>query len=82
MGVVRPARLDEDGRPVAVQHVLQLVEDQGTGISFEGEKLSNIILNLRPVSRLGLNVFFISFDTKGGLCALQANKEIFHQKIT
>lgn len=29
MGVVRPARVDESGRPVAVEHVLQLVEDQG-----------------------------------------------------
>ena len=30
MGVVRPARVDESGRPVEVEHVLQLVEDQGT----------------------------------------------------
>lgn len=27
MGVVRPARVDETGRPVEVEHVLQLVED-------------------------------------------------------
>ena len=29
MGVVKPARVDETGQPVEVEHVLQLVEDQG-----------------------------------------------------
>ena len=29
MGVVKPARVDENGQPVEVEHVLQLVEDQG-----------------------------------------------------
>ena len=33
-GLISPARLGEDGRPEAVEHVLQLIEDRGRG---EGE---------------------------------------------
>ena len=33
-GLISPARLGEDGRPEAVEHVLQLIEDRGGG---EGE---------------------------------------------
>ena len=28
-GLISPARLGEDGRPEAVEHVLQLIEDRG-----------------------------------------------------
>ena len=28
-GLITPARLGEDGRPEAVEHVLQLIEDRG-----------------------------------------------------
>ena len=30
-GLISPARLGEDGRPEAVEHVLQLIEDRGRG---------------------------------------------------
>jgi len=28
MGVVRPAKLNADGKPVAVEHILELVEEK------------------------------------------------------
>ena len=37
-GLISPARLGEDGRPEAVEHVLQLIEDRGRGEASDEEE--------------------------------------------
>ena len=37
-GLISPARVGEDGRPEAVEHVLQLIEDRGRGEASDEEE--------------------------------------------
>ena len=37
-GLISPARLGEDCRPEAVEHVLQLIEDRGRGEASDEEE--------------------------------------------